>query len=75
MEITPPHIQLHVQLLSNAGILAIMVLDAPGVHGATVAGTQGIGVNTPNAAAVAAATSGFEGDEHIPKVGMLTRGL
>lgn len=63
------------QLLSNAGILAIIVLEAPGDQGATVAGTQGIGVNTPNAAAVAAATSGFEGDEHIPKVGMFTIGL
>ena len=29
---------------------------------------QGIGVSTPNAAAVAAATVGFAGEEHIPKV-------
>ena len=36
---------------------------------------QGIGVNTPKAAAVAAATAGFAGDMHIPKGGMFTIGL
>lgn len=37
-------------------------------------GTQGIGVRTPNAAAVALATVGFARLLHIPKVGMLTIG-
>ena len=37
-------------------------------------GTQGIGVKTPNAAAVAAATWGLDGEEHIPNVGMLLIG-
>jgi hypothetical protein len=34
----------------------------PGDHGAPIAGTHGCGVNTPLAAAVAAATCGFDGD-------------
>src|SRR5881397_1746782 len=50
MEIVPP--MLHMQVLESvsAGMLAIMVLLAPGVHGAAVAGTQGVG--TPEAAEV-----------------------
>jgi hypothetical protein len=36
---------------------------------------QGIGVNTPRAAAVAAATCGLAGELHIPKGGMFTNGL
>jgi hypothetical protein len=47
----------------------------PGVHGATATGMQGIGVNTPNAAAVAAATAGFARDWHMPKGRTLTIGL
>jgi hypothetical protein len=39
----------------------------PGVQGTTVLGIQGIGVKTPKAAAVAAATIGFAKDRHIPK--------
>jgi hypothetical protein len=49
-------------------------LGTPGAHGAGVAGTQGIGVSTPSAAAVAAATVGFAGDEHMPNDMMLTNG-
>jgi hypothetical protein len=44
-----------------------MTVDEPGVHGATVTGTQGTGVKTPCAAAVAAATWGLLGVVHIPK--------
>jgi hypothetical protein len=36
---------------------------------------QGIGVNTPKAAVVAAATSGLEGDMHIPKGMILVIGM
>jgi hypothetical protein len=36
---------------------------------------QGIGVNTPKAAAVAAATVGLAIDIHIPNGGMFTKGL
>lgn len=45
------------------------------IQGATVIGTQGIGVSTPKAAAVADTTSGFRGDRHIPKGAMLKTGL
>jgi hypothetical protein len=51
-----------------------MTFMAPGVHGAVVIGTQGAGVNTPSFAAVAAATTGFDGVPHIPNVGMLAIG-
>jgi len=61
--------------LVSAGWFPIIVLLAPGVHGADVIGTQGIGVSTPIAAAVAEATVGLDGDWHIPNVGMLTIGL
>jgi hypothetical protein len=44
------------------------------IHGAATAGTHGIGVNTPSAAAVAAATVGFESVEHIPNDAMLSIG-
>ena len=40
----------------------------------TVAGTQGMGVSTPRAAAVAAATVGLAGLEHMPKVGRFAPG-
>jgi hypothetical protein len=48
---------------------------APGTHGEDVAGMHGIGVRTPNAAAVALATVGFERLVHIPKGIILTMGL
>ena len=60
---------------SNAGILPISTVGAPGTHGAGVTGTQGMGVNTPKAAAVAAATVGLEGELQTPKGGTLTIGL
>lgn len=47
----------------------------PGAQGAAVTGMQGIGVNTPRAAAVAAATMGFAGELHMPKGKTLTMGL
>ncbi len=52
-----------------------MTVGAPGVQGEAVAGTHGIGVKTPLAAAVADATVGFVGAEHVAKVGMFTMGL
>lgn len=67
--------QLSVHVLFNVGILANITVGLPGVHGVTVAGIHGIGVNTPKAAVVAVATSGFAIEEHIPKVGMFTIGL
>jgi len=47
----------------------------PGTHGAGVLGIQGMGVSTPRAAAVAAATVGFASDVHTPKGMMLTMGM
>lgn len=47
----------------------------PGAHGATVTGMQGIGVKTPNAAAVAAATVGLARLEHMPNGMMFIKGL
>ncbi len=38
-------------------------------------GTHGIGVRTPNAAAVAAITVGLEGEEHMPNGGTFTIGF
>jgi hypothetical protein len=37
-------------------------------------GMHGIGVSTPNAAAVAAATVGFDGPMHMPNGGIFTMG-
>ena len=67
--------QLHVQALFKAGIFAIMVLVQPGVQGAGVTGMQGIGVNTPSAAVVAAATVGFANEVHMAKGGIFTIGI
>src|SRR5689334_1237656 len=72
---TPPHMQVQVETLSNAGIFPSITVAAPGAHGATVAGMQGMGVSTPSAAAVADATVGFATDMHMPKVGIFTIGL
>jgi hypothetical protein len=50
---------MHVLVLSNAGMPPIRTDGDPGIHGADVLGKQAAGVNTPNFAAVAAATTGF----------------
>src|SRR5437868_11100249 len=71
---TPPQEQLHVQGAVSAGMLPINVFAAPGFHGPTGTGTHGIGVSTPSAAAVAAATVGFDRDVHIPNGGMFITG-
>jgi len=66
---------MHLLLLFNAGKLAIITVEDPGAQGAGITGIQGIGVSTPNAAAVAAAMVGFAGDLHTPKGGIFTIGL
>ncbi len=75
MLITPPQLHMHFDTLSSAGMLAIRTVGAPTTHGDDVAGTQGIGVRTPSAAAVAAATVGFAGELHMPNGMMFTSGL
>ena len=51
-----------------------MTVAAPGAHGAGVTGMQGMGVRTPRAAAVAAATMGLAIDWHMPNGGMFIIG-
>jgi len=53
----------------------LVIFGTPEIQGAANDGTQGIGVSTPNAAAVAAATTGLAGHWHIPKVGTFIKGL
>ena len=66
-EITPPHIHIKVDVLFRAGALQSNTVGAPTIHGAAaVAGMQGMGVKTPEAANVAAATTGLDGDWHMP---------
>jgi hypothetical protein len=64
---------MHFEVASSAGKFLTSTFAAPGVHG-VVTGMQGIGVSTPSAAAVAAATIGLAGDMHIPNVGTLVSG-
>ncbi len=73
-EMTPPHIHIHLEVLFREGKLLISTVGDPGVQGAAVAGIQGIGVSTPSAAVVAAATVGLASDEQTPKGRMLAIG-
>jgi hypothetical protein len=66
--------QASLQLLLSTGMPPITVVGTPGTQGATVAGTHGIGVGTPSAAAVAAITAGLDGLVHIPNGMTLTIG-
>jgi hypothetical protein len=72
--IMPPHVHMQVLSLSRIGILESIILGFTGIQGDNVIGMQGIGVKTPKAAAVAAATIGFEGDEQVPKGRMFSMG-
>lgn len=72
--ITPPQLHINFESFCRAGIPPISTVGEPGAHGAPVAGTHGIGVNTPIAAAVAAATAGFAGQLHTPNGITLTIG-
>jgi hypothetical protein len=65
--ITPPKLHIRSEFASTAGMPSTITVGAPGTHGADVFGMQGIGVKTPIAAAVAAATVGFAMLIHIPK--------
>src|SRR5512144_1998942 len=71
---TPPQVHMSLQLLSTAGIPPFMTFVLPGTQGAAVTGTHGIGVSTPRAAAVAAATVGLAADVHAPNGGMFMTG-
>lgn len=73
--ITPPQLHISFEELLSAGKFPIVTVGDPGTQGAAVTGTQGIGVRTPQAAAVADATVGFAIDWHMPKGRMFTIGL
>jgi len=69
----PPQAQVHIEVLLRAGMPPIITVAEPGVQGA-VTGMHGMGVSTPSAAAVAAATVGLAMDMHIPNGGIFTMG-
>lgn len=66
--------QLHVEVLLSAGLLLMSTLGEPGFQGATVAGMQGVGVNTPKAAVVADAVVGNASEAHTPNGRIFTMG-
>lgn len=72
---TPAHMQLSLDVLLSAGKLATITVGEPGAHGVAVAGMHGMGVNTPMAAVVAAATMGLLGLLHMPKGMMFNKGM
>lgn len=73
--ITPAQLHIHLHVLFSAGFPPTNTVGDPGAHGAAITGIQGIGVKTPKAAAVAAATCGFAMDVHIPKGMMFVIGM
>ena len=75
MLMLPPQMQMSFELLFSAGMPHTSTVGEPGIQGAGVAGTHGMGVKTPSAAAVAAATMGLDGLWHIPKGGMFMIGM
>jgi hypothetical protein len=68
-------VQFSFDVLFRAGFLLIITVAEPGAQGAGVTGMQGMGVSTPCAAVVAAATWGFANDEHMPKGMILVIGI
>jgi hypothetical protein len=62
------------EFMSSAGMFPMRTVGTPGTQGATVAGMHGIGVSTPRAAAVAAATVGLARLEHKPNGRTFTKG-
>ena len=72
--ITPAQAQFSVDVLFSAGMPATSTVGAPGFQGPTGTGIQGIGVKTPKAPAVAAATIGLAMLMQVPKGGMFIMG-
>lgn len=67
MLMTPPQAQVSLEESLRAGLLAMSTVGQPGAQGAGITGTQGMGVSTPMAAAVAEATVGLDMEVHMPK--------
>jgi len=74
-EIIPPQLHISFEELFSEGMPRSMQTGQPGAHGAAVTGTQGMGVSTPKAAAVAEATVGLARLLHMPKVATFAIGL
>lgn len=67
MEMTPaPLLHIILQSLVKQGFPFIKIDGFVGIHIPAAIGIHGCGVNTPKAAAVAAATCGLAIDVHIP---------
>ena len=73
--ITPAQMHFNMDMLSRVVKFPRLTVMPPGDHGEGVFGMHGIGVRTPSAAAVAAATTGFAGDIHIPNGMIFTIGM
>jgi hypothetical protein len=73
IEISPAQQHRHLLELFKAGIPPIRTVGEPGTQG-VVTGMHGIGVKTPSAAAVAAATMGLAIDVQVPNDGILSIG-
>lgn len=71
----PPQLHISLQLLLSVGLLPVKTVTEPGSQGVVVMGIQGIGVSTPNAAAVADATVGLANDVHMPKGNIFLKGI
>jgi hypothetical protein len=74
-EITPAQLHISFELSLRAGFPPINTVGDPGIQGAVVMGRQGIGVSTPSAAVVAAATMGLASEVHTPKGIMFMNGM
>jgi hypothetical protein len=75
MDITPPQLHMHLDVLLRAGLPLINTFGEPGAHGEDVTGMHGMGVSTPDAAEVADATVGLAREVHIPKGGIFAMGM
>jgi hypothetical protein len=71
----PPQTHEHRHMRLRAGRVATSVFGDPGVQGVGKAGMQGMGVNVPRAAVVAAATAGLASDQQSPNEGTFAMGL
>ena len=73
--ITPAHMHISLELSCRLGMLPGNTVGDPGIHGAGVAGTHGMGVMTPSLAAVAAITTGLAMLLQTPKGRMFNMGM
>ncbi|GHT88314.1 hypothetical protein FACS1894113_0460 [Alphaproteobacteria bacterium] len=70
----PPKAHIHIFPFMTTAPVASSTVGLVDTQGDAITGTHGIGVKTPSAAAVAAATAGLAGHEHIPKHAILSIG-